>query len=56
MLLESLKRVTSNDIQFSTELVAEDIRHPLVLVGKITGSVGVEDILDNLFKKFCIGK
>tara|TARA_A100001011_G_scaffold305872_1_gene320607 strand:- start:460 stop:1791 length:1332 start_codon:yes stop_codon:yes gene_type:complete len=56
MLLESLKRIKSNDIQFLTELVAEDIRHSLVLIGKITGSVGVEDILDNLFKNFCIGK
>ena len=56
MLLESLKRIRSNDIQLLTELVAEDIRHSLVLIGKITGSVGVEDILDNLFKNFCIGK
>ena len=56
MLLESLKRIKSNDIHFLTELVAEDIRHSLVLIGKITGSVGVEDILDNLFKNFCIGK
>ena len=56
MLLESLKRIKSNDIHYLTELVAEDIRHSLVLIGKITGSVGVEDILDNLFKNFCIGK
>ena len=56
MLLESLKRIKSNDIQFLTELVAEDIRHSLFLIGKITGSVGVEDILDKLFKSFCIGK
>ena len=56
MLLESLKRIKSNDIHFLTELVAEDIRHSLVLIGKITGSVEVEDILDNLFKNFCIGK
>ena len=56
MLLESLKRIKSNDIQFLTELVAEDIRHSLFLIGKITGSVGVEDILNKLFKSFCIGK
>ena len=56
MLLESLKRIKSNDIHLLTELVAEDIRHSLVLIGKITGTVGVEDILDNLFKNFCIGK
>ena len=42
--------------RFLTELVAEDIRHALVLIGKITGSIGVEDMLDSLFKNFCIGK
>ena len=25
-------------------------------VGRITGHVGVEDILDTLFSRFCIGK
>ena len=41
MLLESLKRIKSNDIQFLTELVAEDIRHSLVLIGKITKSLSL---------------
>ena len=55
-ILECLNNIQINDIQTSPELVAEDIRYVLTLIGKITGSVGVEDILDNLFKNFCIGK
>jgi len=38
------------------ELRAEDLRLALRAVGRITGSVGVEDILDTLFARFCIGK
>jgi len=51
-----LNNIKVKDIQTSPELVAEDIRHALTLIGKITGSVGVEEVLDNLFKNFCIGK
>jgi tRNA modification GTPase len=38
------------------ELRAEDLRLSLRALGRITGSVGVEDILDTLFAQFCIGK
>ena len=38
------------------ELRAEDLRLALRAVGRITGHVGVEDILDTLFRQFCIGK
>jgi tRNA modification GTPase len=38
------------------ELRAEDLRLALRALGRITGSVGVEDILDTLFSRFCIGK
>lgn len=38
------------------ELRAEDLRLALRAIGRITGSVGVEDILDTLFARFCIGK
>ncbi len=56
MLLECLNRIELKDIYSSPELIAEDIRHALSLIGKITGTVNVEDILENLFKRFCIGK
>jgi tRNA modification GTPase len=38
------------------ELQAEDLRLALRAFGRVTGSVGVEDILDTLFSSFCIGK
>ena len=38
------------------ELIAEDIRLSTRAMGKITGHVDVEDILDRLFNEFCIGK
>ena len=38
------------------ELMAEDIRLGLRDIGRITGRVDVEDLLDVIFKDFCIGK
>lgn len=38
------------------ELAAEDLRAAARSLGRITGRVDVEDILDALFKEFCIGK
>lgn len=38
------------------ELIAEDMRLALRSLGRITGRVDVEDILDRLFSGFCIGK
>ena len=39
-----------------TELIASDIRTALHYLGEITGIVTTEDILGNIFGKFCIGK
>jgi tRNA modification GTPase len=38
------------------ELRGEDMRLALRGIGRITGSVGVEDVLDAVFRQFCIGK
>ena len=38
------------------ELQAEDLRLALRSLGRITGSVDVEDLLDVIFRDFCIGK
>ena len=38
------------------ELAAEELRHAVRALGRITGRVDVEDILDLIFKEFCIGK
>jgi tRNA modification GTPase len=39
-----------------SELRAEDIRLAMRSLGRITGHVGVEDLLDIIFRDFCIGK
>lgn len=38
------------------DFVAQDIRRSLAYLGEITGEIGVEDLLGNIFGKFCIGK
>ena len=38
------------------ELVAEELRLALRALGRITGRVDVEDLLDIVFSEFCIGK
>ncbi len=38
------------------ELIAEDIRLALSALGRITGAVDIEEMLDELFAQFCIGK
>jgi tRNA modification GTPase len=38
------------------ELVAEDLRLAARALGRITGRVDVEDVLDAIFRDFCIGK
>lgn len=40
----------------SGELAASDIRQALHHLGAITGEITVEDLLGNIFGKFCIGK
>jgi tRNA modification GTPase len=38
------------------ELKGEDLRHAVQALGEITGRVDIEDILDVIFREFCIGK
>ena len=38
------------------ELVAEELRAATTALGRLTGRVDVEDILDVIFRDFCIGK
>ena len=44
------------DERAGEELVAEHLRMALVGLGKLTGRVDVEEILDVIFRDFCIGK
>ncbi len=38
------------------ELRAEDLRHAAQALGRITGRIDAEDVLDQVFGRFCIGK
>jgi tRNA modification GTPase len=40
----------------STELIAMDVRQALHHLGLITGEVSTDDLLSNIFSRFCIGK
>jgi tRNA modification GTPase len=55
-LQEAEARLGGAQVADLPELRAEDLRLALRALGRITGSVGVEDILDTLFARFCIGK
>ena len=38
------------------EVLAEDLRRACFALESLMGKVGVEDVLDQLFSRFCIGK
>ena len=40
----------------SVEIIAEELRIAIDRIGQITGQVYTDDVLDNIFSKFCIGK
>ncbi len=50
---EALSRCTR---EAGVELAAEDLRLAARSLGRITGRVDVEDVLDVIFRDFCIGK
>jgi tRNA modification GTPase len=56
--LSALKRVptTLTDKDPELDLAAEDLRMAARALGRITGRVDVEDLLDVIFREFCIGK
>ena len=52
---DSLRAFLAGDAN-QVELRAEDLRRAAVSVGRITGRIDVEDVLDQVFGRFCIGK
>jgi tRNA modification GTPase len=55
--LEAAERVASGlETGISSDFVAMDIRGILHHLGEITGDITTDDILGNIFSKFCIGK
>lgn len=57
LTLESLDRVLYGiDNPVTSDFLAMDIRQSLYHLGEITGTVTTDDLLENIFSKFCIGK
>jgi len=53
----ALNRVLENvDNPVTSDFLAMDIKQALHYLGEITGTVTTDDLLDNIFTKFCIGK
>ena len=55
-LQETLETLRQFSLDKEIELAAEDIRLAARGLGKITGRIEVDDILDKIFGSFCIGK
>ncbi|WP_085340923.1 tRNA uridine-5-carboxymethylaminomethyl(34) synthesis GTPase MnmE [Aquidulcibacter paucihalophilus] len=53
--IDALDRALTASVH-APELVAEDLRLAARALGRITGRVDMEDVLDRLFAQFCIGK
>lgn len=51
-----LSGFVSESSELSLDLAAEELRSAIRQLGRITGKVSVEDILDVVFRDFCIGK
>lgn len=54
---DALKTAKDNiNNQMPTDIIASDIREVLHYLGEITGEVTTDELLSNIFSKFCIGK
>jgi tRNA modification GTPase len=53
---ESIGRVLDHISQDSLDLVSIDIKDAYISIGEITGNTTSEEIIDQIFKKFCLGK
>ena len=53
---EALTRVLNGmESGITGDFLAMDIRQSLHYLGEITGTITTDDLLDNIFSKFCIG-
>ncbi len=55
-LIDALYYLENFSLDKNIELAAEDLRLAALEISKITGRINVDDILDVIFSKFCIGK
>ena len=54
--LAALRRAVSEPIAGREDLLAEELRLAARALGRLTGRVDVEEVLDVIFRDFCIGK
>jgi len=54
--LAALDRALTEGPAGGDDIVAEELRFAATALGRLTGRVDVEDILDVIFADFCIGK
>ncbi len=54
--LAALRRALEPELAGREDLLAEELRIAARALGRLTGRVDVEDILDVIFRDFCIGK
>ncbi|AHC38886.1 tRNA uridine-5-carboxymethylaminomethyl(34) synthesis GTPase MnmE [Ehrlichia muris] len=52
----TLNIIKTMDLKLPMEIISEDLRLSVRELGKVVGVISDEDILDNVFSKFCIGK
>ncbi len=55
-ILTALRRAQDREVAGREDLLAEELRIAVTALGRLTGRVDVEDILDVIFRDFCIGK
>jgi tRNA modification GTPase len=54
--LAALRRAQAPEAAAKEDLLAEEFRLATRALGRLTGRVDVEDVLDVIFRDFCIGK
>jgi tRNA modification GTPase len=55
--ISSLEKAQADlDMQITADFIAMDIRQAMFDLGTITGDISTDDLLGNIFAKFCIGK
>ena len=56
LLLDTLNHLEKSINKLNLELRCEELRLSAFSLGKITGKIAVDDVLDVIFSRFCIGK
>ena len=54
--IDALNDLLEKDLNISPELASENLRIVAREIGNITNIIDVEEILDDIFSSFCIGK